>query len=154
MGLDMYLYAKKYVQDWAHNYPEGKIPETTVAKVTARMLGIPDSIPVTNVEATAIYWRKANAIHKWFVDNVQDGEDDCNEYYVSREKLQQLRTLCEKVLNDTSLAQELLPPQSGFFFGGTEIDDWYKTDLIETVEGIDRCLLLDPSFSFYYQSSW
>ena len=24
-------------------------------------------------------WRKANAIHKWFVDNVQDGVDDCGD---------------------------------------------------------------------------
>ena len=23
------------------------------------------------------YWRKANQIHNWFVENVQDGEDDC-----------------------------------------------------------------------------
>lgn len=23
------------------------------------------------------YWRKANAIHGWFVDNVQKGNDDC-----------------------------------------------------------------------------
>lgn len=25
------------------------------------------------------YWRKANHIHKWFVDCVQDGEDDCEK---------------------------------------------------------------------------
>jgi hypothetical protein len=37
-----------------------------------------------------MYWRKANQIHKWFVDNVQDGVDDCKEYWVSEEKLQEL----------------------------------------------------------------
>ena len=33
------------------------------------------------------YWRKANQIHKWFVDNVQDGVDDCGEYKVTKEQL-------------------------------------------------------------------
>ena len=39
------------------------------------------------------YWRKANAIHGWFVDNIQDGVDDQNEYYVSKEKLEELKKL-------------------------------------------------------------
>jgi hypothetical protein len=43
------------------------------------------------------YWRKANAIHKWFVENVQDGEDDCRHAYVNREQLQELLDTCKKV---------------------------------------------------------
>lgn len=44
------------------------------------------------------YWRKANAIHKWFVENVQDGEDNCEEYDVSLEKLRDLLETCMKVI--------------------------------------------------------
>lgn len=49
------------------------------------------------------YWRKANAIHKWFVDNVQDGIDDCGYYEISKEKIEELRQVCTKVLNSSSL---------------------------------------------------
>ena len=50
------------------------------------------------------YWRKANAIHKWFVDNTQDGDDkNGEESYVSRAKLVQLLELCNKVLESSKL---------------------------------------------------
>ena len=45
------------------------------------------------------YWRKTNAVHKWFVDHVQDGEDDCawhNE--VTKEVLEELRDICKEIL--------------------------------------------------------
>ena len=45
------------------------------------------------------YWRKANAIHKWFVENVQNGVDDCDTYLVTREQLEQLKEACEMVLS-------------------------------------------------------
>lgn len=44
------------------------------------------------------YWRKANAIHRWFVENVQDGNDDCGEYEVTKEKLEELKDTCLEVL--------------------------------------------------------
>lgn len=47
------------------------------------------------------YWRKANAIHKWFVENVQDGEDDCGRYEVAKEQLEELLDICEEVLDKT-----------------------------------------------------
>jgi len=36
------------------------------------------------------YWRKANAIHNWFVQNVQKGKDDCRAYSVSTDDLRKL----------------------------------------------------------------
>ena len=95
------------------------------------------------------YWRKANAIHNWFVINVQGGEDDCNEFKVLYEDLLKLKNLCEQVLEtkDTTL----LPPKEGFFFGVTEIDERYFDDLRNTIEIIDS---LDPYGDYYYQSSW
>lgn len=44
------------------------------------------------------YWRKANAIHNWFVQNVQNGVDDRDIYLVTREQLEQLKEACEMVL--------------------------------------------------------
>lgn len=42
------------------------------------------------------YWRKANAIHKWFVDNVQNGNDNCEDYFVTSRQLKDLyNTVCD-----------------------------------------------------------
>ena len=43
------------------------------------------------------YWRKANQIHNWFVENVQNGVDDCGAYEVNEYQLQELLDLCEEV---------------------------------------------------------
>ena len=49
-------------------------------------------------------WRKANAIHQWFVDTVQDGEDDCQYHNeVTKEVLERLLDICERVLKASKL---------------------------------------------------
>ena len=45
-----------------------------------------------------------------------------------------------KVISNPEIAEELLPTQSGFFFGSTNYDQWYLDDLEETVEIIDKVL--------------
>jgi hypothetical protein len=143
MGLDMYLNAKRYI--W---YNEDDLAET-VAKVFPELAGR----RVKEVIVEAMYWRKVNAIHKWFVDNVQDGVDECEEHYVSREQLTELRDLVKQVL-DTRDAS-LLPPQAGFFFGSTDITDWYWKDLEYTLEGLNKVLEDFPDrWEFNYRSSW
>ena len=49
------------------------------------------------------YWRKANQIHQWFVENVQNGKDDCDEHRVSRQRLQDLVDICKKVCDASKL---------------------------------------------------
>ncbi len=54
------------------------------------------------------------------------------------------------------VAKLLLPPQGGFFFGGTDIDEWYYNGMTETYQQLDRVL---ESTDFetqvvFYQSSW
>lgn len=131
------------------------------------------------------YWRKANAIHNWFVENVQEGEDNCQEYEVSREKMEELLDTVNKVLASTTLidgeiqngqrledgkwvpimqkgmllenaelAQVLLPTVSGFFFGGTDYNQFYYEDLIQTREILVKALAQPKELKFYYQSSW
>ena len=100
------------------------------------------------------YWRKANHIHNWFVENVQEGTDDCKEYYVSREDLEELKSVCEQILVDRTKAAELLSTKSGFFFGGTDYDQYYFDDLSKTIEIINKALAMNGSIEFYYRSSW
>lgn len=110
-------------------------------------------------EVTKIaYWRKANQIHAWFVDNVQGGVDECDYCEVNLEQLAGLRTTCQRVLADPTLAEELLPPRAGFFFGSYEIDEWYMSDLKETVDQIDAIMesarTHQGPIRIWYHSSW
>jgi hypothetical protein len=154
MGLDMYLTGKRYMSKYF-----GKEDTARIEKVNEAFgfQGEEDAdYNAVEVAFRVGYWRKANQIHQWFVDNVQDGVDECQEAYVSREQLQELVDVCKTVLADMSKAEELLPTQSGFFFGGTDYDEFYKGNLEYTVERIEK-ILKDPALekaSFYYQSSW
>ena len=166
MGLDMYLEARKYVSrgDWQ----DGEfIPSPDFLR--AASFG-PDGLTQYSDFGGATvcipvgYWRKANAIHGWFVREVQGGRDECQDSYVPREKLVELRDACKSVMSltvgvnrDKAEAVGLLP-QAGFFFGSMEMDDWYYADLKHTIEMIDNILSLIPEdswdWSFYYHSSW
>lgn len=56
-----------------------------------------------------MYWRKANQIHNWFVQNCQGGVDDCERYVITVANLIKLKELCEKILTMTVVKQELRP---------------------------------------------
>lgn len=101
-------------------------------------------------------WRKANQIHKWFVDNVQEGEDNCKEYYVSKEQLEELHKLCCDIVNKKLKPQEALPTQEGFFFGDTKYDKYYMEDIVQTKEVLENLFKNEKykELEFYYSSSW
>jgi hypothetical protein len=132
MGLDMFLHAKLkggYDENGDHISPP-------------HQLG---------------YWRKANAIHKWFVDNCQDGIDECQETEISLVSLLSLRNSCLSVKNDHDKASEILPTESGFFFGNTNYTDFYFEDIDETLNIIDRAVKYieaHPDMKLFYMASW
>lgn len=151
MGLDMYLTAKRYL----FQYPEDGNDAKLAKNIGALPIGN-HGMRVKEISCEAMYWRKANAIHKWFVKNCQDGVDDCGDYYVTIEQLEQLRNDCKTILDDHAKAPDVLPTCEGFFFGSTEFDEWFWDDIKRTVEEINS-LLKNPDLSrwdFYYHSSW
>ena len=155
MGLDMHLHGKRYIS--ATFTPGDNEISEKIAELFPELKEIPSQFrptPVKELTAEIGYWRKANAIHRWFVDKVQDGEDDCGYHYVDRSTLEELRELCEEVLANRDQAGELLPPQAGFFFGSQEIDEGYFADIEHTIEVIDHALALPESWDFEYHSSW
>jgi hypothetical protein len=156
MGLDMTLSKKTYVKQWEHKGEDNFNVEVTQKGEPVQHI---KRERISYVVEEVGYWRKANQIHNWFVNNVQNGEDNCGEYHVYEEQLEELLGLCKQVLTNNELAKELLPSQSGFFFGGTEYDEWYFKNLENTVEIIETLLsernedgYLDGSI--YYESSW
>ena len=188
MGLDMYLVRKKFVgAQYEHRNVSGEIN----IKIGEKQLPI-DFKKVSYIEEAVGYWRKANAIHNWFVNNVQDGEDDCKEYWVTLDKLKSLLNLCKEVkekailkegkikngetlkngkwepimedgsyIENAEEIEELLPTQSGCFFGSTDYDEYYMQDIDNTIEIIEGILKDEEELNklgfygdYYYQSSW
>jgi hypothetical protein len=73
--------------------------------------------------------------------------------------IEELHSICKEILDDNSKASELLPTQSGFFFGGTEYDEYYFKYIEDTVKIIEPILAdMDEGgylpYDLYYQSSW
>lgn len=153
MGLDMYLSAKLHTSDYfAADHPVR--PAVNAVDWPGTRQGYND----VELKATVACWRKANQVHKWFVDNVQDGKDDCGYYGLDLEQIEKLCDLCEELLltRNPTLAKEHLPPQAGFFFGGTDLDQYYWEDLEHTVKQL-QAVLNHPSakdFEYEYHSSW
>ncbi len=95
----MYLYAETYA-----GLCYGRRRESAGATFTGALSHV-QANRLSSVKEQIGYWRKANAIHQWFVTNCQDGEDDCREYEVDRSQLVELRALVVRVLE----ASELVP---------------------------------------------
>lgn len=155
MGLDMYLSATKYQSKFWADKNEAQEQYEQMKNLLGCNDFISNNLGSIRSTVEVAYWRKVNSVHQWFVDNCQNGKDDCHKSYVSREHLIELRDICQAILADHSLAEELLPTQSGFFFGSTEFDEYYFSDLEDTVTQLNNVLVNVPDdWDFEYQSSW
>ena len=152
MGLDMYLYKKNYIR--TESFYKEDFRNEVIVKTGGEIDTKIKSERIRYIVEEVGYWRKANQIHRWFVENVQNSIDNCGTYYVSRDTLQELLTLCKEVKENNSKAEELLPSASGFFFGGTDYDEWYYNDIDSTIKIIEECLEDETADEFEYSSSW
>jgi hypothetical protein len=152
MGLDMYLNAKRGLYPTLDKEEKRIIGE--IKQILPEIKAASDGQEQVDIAFRIGYWRKANHIHGWFVQTVQEGEDDCGEYHVSRERLQELLTLCKTAIEKKDQAGNILPTQEGFFFGSTDYDEGYFSDIEATIKIIKDCLKLSEDWEFYYHSSW
>jgi hypothetical protein len=164
MGLDMYLEIRR--EEYSSHHTKSRTLKREYPKfLKDNFPNLPELYSVSRKTYFEVgYWRKANAIHNWFVENCGDGEDTCQQMYVSLEKLETLLDICKKVSADHKLAPVYLPTQSGFFFGSTEYDDWYFDKIEDTIKIIepvieflknikDKCKSNDW-YDVVYQASW
>ena len=83
-------------------------------------------------------FRKVNFLFKFFEDRIGDRNPTTIE--VTTDDLEELRERCIKVLADHTLAEELLPTCSGFFFGSTEYDKYYFKDVLRVLDTCEALL--------------
>jgi hypothetical protein len=204
MGLDMYLYAEKYVSNasdsMVERFPqyakEREMYREVVKAIGGEMLPTPEYGGMS-ISKCVGYWRKANAIHGWFVRELADGIDECQRIDVGWDDITRLRDECINALanrnnavpteertktismddkspeemmnvimeewgnqkakaNSTVLeTSDPLAPTAGFFFGGTEKDEYYYQDIEHTLDVLNSLLAFnDTEWSFYYRASW
>jgi len=183
MGLDMYLEGsfstRAYIRPTDQDYidmregKEVKVERSTELEDAIAAIGFEDA-PIDHIYNHFTYvfpiitWRKANAIHKFFVDTCQEGNDNCQRHYVSRGNLEELLEAINTILAVKTpvaremKAEELLPTDNeGCFFGSKEYDDWYFQDLKRTKATLDKLFEYEKNAeagkcfdNFYYQSSW
>jgi hypothetical protein len=146
MGLDMFLIAERNTR-----FDENDIVLHSPVGTRGKVI---------RIETEVMYWRKANAIHGWFVRNVQNGKDDCGKYQVSHSQVKHLLSDIALVLDNEGheeIALKTLPPTEGCFFGQYTLDEYYWSDLRHTY---DVLFDLDNDDEFwdyndlFYQSSW
>lgn len=87
------------------------------------------------------YWRKANMIHHWFVNNVCDGKDDCRGYDVALEDIKNLLEICKNILKIVKGAKMFVP------------EDQKEDYLKQHPNGKLTMTLEDTSYKFFNESS-
>lgn len=139
------------------------------------------------------YLRKANAIHKYIIDNFGGGVDECTPIELSHENIKELKQIVKRLIYECklkkgkiangysfiknengefikqydftngyvmdkksqSLCDELLPTCEGFFFGGTNYDEFYFDDLLLFYNIASDLLKVDENkYYIYYLASW
>lgn len=148
MGLDMFLTARRYL----YGIGEGKVISGKILKLLPKIKG--KGYRVKGIDLEVGYWRSAHAIHNWFVENVQDSNDDCNSYSVEEEQLKELLSIVQSILKDRTRAKELLPDDD---YNEEEYSEDYFNSLKETEKILVKLFesgLLEEDWNIEYRSSW
>lgn len=99
--------------------------------------------------AEIITWRKENHIHAWFVKNVQDDVDQCEDAVVSKEKLAEFVRLCEEVITGCELVDgNVYVGRVGTAAGWEEMYEPGKVLSLTTQERAERLMPTKSGFFF------
>lgn len=152
MGLDMYLSATKYVGNWNHSDPKDKAEYRRIIDALGLTEGdfahMTESGQTVEPKVKVAYWRKANQIHKWFVDNCQNGEDDCRDAYVERDQLAELVRLCNEVLGTVETVEGEIHTGTSFYPDGRRIEHKHPGQVVAQVAIAERMLPAQGGFFF------
>lgn len=94
-----------------------------------------------------LYYRKSNFLFAYFQNVANKVKyDQIYTCTISKEELEDIANRCEQIINNHTLAEELLPTMEGLSFGFTDYDEMYF-DKIEEVY-IDFKHILASQFDF------
>lgn len=111
--------------------------------------------PFPDVEMDALWnGRKENHIQQFMEGEVGDVQN-CAYLFLEREDIERLVDRLKRVDADHSLAGAVLPTQDGFFFGSTDYDEWYFSDVKEELKFFTEILEeWDDEQAYAYWAWW
>ena len=131
MGLDMSLYAHRYMG----------LEDDSIIDELKKFVTIPfHDAKLNNIRVEVMYWRKANAIHNWFVNNCIDGVEWCKYTEVLISQLVELKDICKEVIDHSALI-------SGKIIEGYTYTKSASGEITENVDMKDGYVILDPTFA-------
>jgi hypothetical protein len=100
------------------------------------------------------YWRKFNALHNYFVENIQGGVDECQTSEVIKKDLEKLVDVLREVSETKD--SSLLEPVGGFFFGSIDVDDYYFESVDHAIDTISNVIENTDwnNERVFYRASW
>jgi hypothetical protein len=150
MGLDMYLEAKLHLPPYntelaavrhAIGQAIGYTPPTEKPDNDATLMEI------TGVSVRVGYWRKFDPLHRWFVNNVQEGHDDCRPAYVPPDVLAELEDQLDQVSDDPESASEYFVSEDDVPMEEGDVD--YTLKVV-----VHAKKLQERGWDIYYRASW
>lgn len=108
MGLDQYLTAEVSLGGYNWSPEHERLDAETIVQATNLDHVWSDMARRVEVRVHVAYWRKANAIHRWFVENCQGGVDDCGTYPVTKADLRRLHETCVIVLASSEMVPDMV----------------------------------------------
>lgn len=104
-------------------------------------------------EVEIIDWRKENHFHSWFVDNVQNGVDECKDSIVIKAKLMEFVDICEQLLANIELMPGDVDAGQVLTAGSTEWEQLYDVGHVLTPESEALAERLMPTKSGFFFGS-
>jgi hypothetical protein len=150
MGLDMYLEATRYVAPCdAQTEPMRRAIGAAIGYLPPKEKPGQDAslLEVSGVMVRVGYWHKFDALHQWFVSNVQQGHDDCRAAFVSVDTLIKLEEQLEQVSDDPQSASEHFTADINETLEDGEVD--YTLRILHHAKRLQ-----EQGWDIYYRASW
>lgn len=143
----MYLEKKTYVKNWDHMSPEERTHITI--KKGGKIVKTINKKKISHIIEEIGYWRKANMVHKFFIDNCGGGDDNCSDMYVPSEALEDLLARCNRIVKECKLVKGKIVN------GQTSTPEGWKDNMVdgEYIKNPEICKeLLPNSEGFFFGS--
>ena len=181
MGLDMYLTKRKYVKNWEHDKAnQWKVTVSKNGTPCEEKFSISEVVYDVGYwrKANQVHnWFVTNVVNSddWHGDESYVTKDQLKELLDLCKQVKAVAKLekakiqngsrgtakgWEPIMEDGETitnpeeVHEILPTQSGFFFGSTNYDQWYMNDINETIEILEKVMEDQTTDSYYYSASW
>lgn len=160
LAVENYLSYREYLkipdskqitfEEWCGRNKE-ELPSSDVIDFYSKFYSVQEGHVFSRVTEEIGYWRKANAVHNWFVNHIQDGVDDCRYHReITADDLRELRDVCEEVIKKARLIPGKIHAGTVHHSNGT-VEETYESGKV--VSNPSVCERLMPAVDGFFFGS-